>query len=370
MLMHRRRKAFTIRRRSPSRASQPGVLVLRHSAGLGGMGRAAEFFTPVLESSCRVVAVVSLSADRTGSMKFKATWPARVTATLAAVARSARVLATTSPSAIYVPISQWGLPLLRDVLIIVLARTLRCATVMHLHGSQLPARLRSNALLRRALEGSQWLVLSEEVAKDIRASGCRATSVHVIRNPAPMDAVPPRPPESAGPLRVGWLGTMHKSKGFDVLCDAVTALKRTGAPVTFSVAGLRSDVPARQMACVDEDLGVLAPHEVYSFWSGTDVFVLPARWAEGLPFVLLEGLQAGCAVAATWSPGSAELFNRGCVQQIDSTVDSVADFLTLCTTDIHSIRRRQQKAWQELRPLYDPDTVRRTFSEIWRDRNL
>lgn len=361
---------FLIRKRSPSATSWPKVLVLRHSASLGGMGRAAEFFTPVVESCCRVAAVVSLSADRTGSMKFKATWTAGAAATVAAVVRCARVLTVMSPSAIYLPISQWGMPLLRDAIITLLARAFRCAPVMHLHGSQLPARLRSNAFLRKALGGSHWLVLSENVAEDIRASGCRVASVHVMRNPAPTGAVSPRPPDSGGPLRVGWLGTMHRSKGFDILCDAVAGMKRTGVPVKFSVAGIRSDVPPHQMSCVDEDLGVLAPDKVHSFWSGVDVFVLPARWAEGLPFVLLEGLQVGCVVAATWSPGSAELFSRGCVEQIDSTVESVTDFLTLCMTDIDGVRHRQQKAWEELRPLYDPDTVREAFSRIWRETNF
>ncbi|MHB9863793.1 glycosyltransferase family 4 protein [Streptomyces sp. YIM S03343] len=340
--------------------------MLRHSAHLGGMGRAAEFFTPVVESSRQVVSVVSLSADRGGSMRVRAAWPARVSATAAALARCVRVLAVRTPGALYLPVAQWGLPLLRDTVITVIAKAFRCTPVLHLHGSQLPARLRTSAVLRKALGNGHWLVLSDQVADDIRASGCRTASVRVIRNPAPTQSAPPRPPDSAGPLRIGWLGTMHRSKGFDIVCDAVAGLKGNGAPVSFSVAGMRSDVPPQVMACVDEDFGVLEPDEVGSFWSGVDVFVLPARWAEGLPFVLLESLQSGCAVAATWSPGSAELFERGCVERIDGGVASVTAFLTRCLADIDGVRSRQQKAWEEIRPLYDPDTVRDGFSKIWR----
>ena len=357
---------FPILRSRSARTSRPRVLVFRHSAGLGGIGRAAEFFTPIVQSCCRVVAVISLSADRAGSMRFQATWSARMTATATAVLCSARVLAATSPSAVYLPISQWGLPLLRDVGITLLARIFRCATVMHLHGSQLPPRLRSNLLLRKALAGSHWLVLSEQVAEDIRQSGCHPASVHVMRNPNPVAVASSRPPGSGDRLRVGWLGTMHRSKGFDTVCHAVAGLKRMGTPVDFSVAGLRSDVPVQDMSCVDQDLGVLAPDDVYAFWSRIDVFVLPARWAEGLPFVLLESLQAGCAVAATWSPGSAELFSQGCVERIDGSVASVTDFLTLCLTDLEGVRRRQQKAWEELRPLYEPDRVEEEFARFWR----
>jgi glycosyltransferase involved in cell wall biosynthesis len=345
---------------------KPKVLVLRHSAHLGGMGRAAEFFTPVLESSCQVVSVVSLSADRAGSMRVRATWPARVSATAGALARCVRVLAARSPGALYLPVSQWGLPLLRDAVITVTAKAFRCTPVLHLHGSQLPARLRGSVLLRKALGNSHWLVLSEEVADGIRVSGCRTASVRVVRNPAPAAAAPPRPPDAAGRLRVGWLGTMHRNKGFDIVCEAVAGLKRQGVPVHFSVAGMRSDVPSGVMACVDRDLGVLAPDEACSFWSGVDVFVLPARWSEGLPFVLLESLQMGCAVAATWSPGSAELFARGCVERIDGGAGSVAGFLTRCLADIDGVRGPQQRAWREIRPLYDPAAVRDSFTQAWR----
>ncbi|MEU2154382.1 glycosyltransferase family 4 protein [Streptomyces sp. NPDC019396] len=338
------------------------------------MGRAADFFTPVLQSSCRVVAVVPLSAKRTGSMHIAAAWPAKATAAVGAVRRCTSALATKSPIAVYLPISQWGLPLLRDSLIVVLARIFNCSTVLHLHGSQLPARLASSWALRKTLERSHWLVLSETVAAAVDAAGCRAASVHVIRNPAPPGGTPREVAQASSrtgqPLRIGWIGTMHSQKGFDILCDAVARLKHAGAPVSFTVAGFRSDVPTSRMACVDQDLGVLEPADVLSFWSRIDVFVLPARWAEGLPFVLLEGLQAGCAVAATWSAGSAELFSRGCVERIGSDVDSVTAFLRVCMTDIDGVRQRQQKLWRELRPLYDPDRVEASFAEFWQEADL
>jgi glycosyltransferase involved in cell wall biosynthesis len=92
---------------------------------------------------------------------------------------------------------------------------------------------------------------------------------------------------------------MSRVKGFDLVCGAVDALKRQGSGVEFRVAGVRHDVPLTQMECVDEDLGVLDLSDVPSFWAQVDAFVLLSRWGEGLPFVLLEGLQAGCAMAAT-----------------------------------------------------------------------
>ncbi|MFF1745482.1 glycosyltransferase family 4 protein [Streptomyces mirabilis] len=329
------------------------------------MGRAAEFFTPVVESQCRVAAVICLSADRAGSDRFEASWFAKARAAAAALMRSAHMLVVGSPHAVYVPISQWGLPLLRDLLIIVFAKALRRVPVVHLHGAQLPARLSLSRTLRIALAGAHWIVLSEEVAAEVNASGCRTESVTVIRNPAP-PALPSGVPGPPGTLRIGWLGTMCRSKGFDVLCDAVDQLKEQGARVEFRVAGMRLDVLGADMTCVDDDLGVLAPADVASFWADVDVFVLPARWAEGLPFTLLEALQAFCAVAATPSPGCAELFAQGCVEPVAATVDSVAGFLKACCDDLEEIRGRQQKAWGELRPRYEPERVEEAFAQFWR----
>ncbi|MGW0206722.1 glycosyltransferase family 4 protein [Streptomyces sp. NPDC003233] len=348
---------------------------MRHSAGLGGMGRAGEFFTPVLRCLCHVPAVVTLSAVRT-SDGFEASWPAKIRTTVSVLWQCTRVLLRDSPDAVYLPISQWGLPLLRDILVVALARATGSAPVLHLHGAQLPAKLSGAPLLRKALGGAHWIVLSEDVAADLRASGCRTRSVTVIRNPAPgthpeararppLTGTPSWAPSAARPLRVGWLGTMCTAKGFDILCDAVDRMKRSGAAMEFSTAGMRRDVPRSRMHCVDRHLGVLQPADVPAFWSAVDVFVLPARWAEGLPFVLLEALQAGCAVAGTRSPGCAELFRHGCVDDVEPTVGSVTGFLEACRTDLDGVRQRQQKAWHQLRALYAHDLVEKSFARFW-----
>ncbi|MFD9563821.1 glycosyltransferase family 4 protein [Streptomyces sp. NPDC059994] len=361
---------FLIRPRFLRRPARPAVLAFRHSARLGGMGRAAEFFTPLLTSRCHVSAVISLSAHRDGSPRFAASWPAQARATAAAVGKGAYLLIRRTPTAVYLPVSQWGPPLLRDAFLVGLARAARCTVVLHLHGAQLPARLAANQPLRALLGGSHWLVLSEAVAARLLASGCPVASVTVLRNPAPAPAPPRGEGRPSRVLRVGWLGTMTRSKGFDLVCRAVEKARAQGLEVEFRIAGMRRDVPVAEMACVDEDLGVLDLSDALSFWTEVDAFVLPARWVEGLPFVLLEGLQAGCAVAATPSPGSAELFDRGCVEPVEASVESVTRFLTACGDDLQGIRRRQQKAWHELRPRYESGRIEEEFVRFWQNLGL
>jgi glycosyltransferase involved in cell wall biosynthesis len=356
-----------VRTRFARPSARRAVLVFRHSPRLGGMGRAAEFFTPILTNRFRVSAVISLSADRSGSDKFAASWPAKAYATLTALSKSAYLLISEAPAAVYLPVAQWGLPLLRDVFLIVLAKTVNCTAVLHLHGAQLPSRLATHRLLRASLSGAHWIVLSEAVAQQLRTSGCRTASVTVLRNPMPRAAPSAKAPVPSHVLRVGWIGTMSRVKGFDLVCDAVEVLKKQGLSVEFRVAGMRHDVPLTHMACVDEDLGVLNLSDALSFWAQVDAFVLPARWVEGLPFVLLEGLQAGCAVAATPSPGTAELVHQGCLDPVDASVLSVAGFFKACADDLDGIRQRQQKAWEELRPRYEPDRVTEDFVRVWQN---
>ncbi|MET8947492.1 glycosyltransferase family 4 protein [Streptomyces sp. NPDC004542] len=336
------------------------------------MGRAAEFFTPLLTSHCHVSAVISLSANRGRSERFAASWPAKARATAAALGACAYRLTRRTQTAVYLPVSQWGPQLLRDAVLVGMARAVRCTVVLHLHGAQLPARLPANRTLRALLGGAHWMVLSEAVAAQLLTSGCRTASVTVLRNPA-LPAVSPAaagPSHRSGVLRVGWLGTMTRRKGFDLVCGAVNRARAQGLEVEFRVAGMRCDVPVGDMACVDEDLGVLDASDTLSFWTGVDAFVLPARWVEGLPFVLLEGLQAGCAVAATPSPGCAELFERGCVEPVEASAESVTRFFTACRDDLEGIRRRQQKAWQELRPRYEPGRIEEEFVRFWQNLGL
>jgi glycosyltransferase involved in cell wall biosynthesis len=150
----------------------------------------------------------------------------------------------------------------------------------------------------------------------------------------------------------------------------VDRLKDRGADIEFSAAGMRLDVSNAHIACVGKDLGVLAPELASSFWSRIDVCVLPSRWVEGLPFVLLEALQADCVVAATPSPGCSELFGHGCVEEVERTTGSVTAFLEDCLADFRGIRRRQQKAWEELRHLYTSERVEETFVGFWRDTDF
>ncbi len=251
-----------------------------------------------------------------------------------------------SPDAVYLPISQWGLPLVRDVLAITLARVTGCTPVLHLHGAQLPGRLAGKRGTAQST-GRSTLDRAERHRRDGTARQVPRTIGD--RGPTPR---PPLPRRGACPHAPMCCVSAGSARGAGPRASTSSAVRwadsRTVAP-TFS-SQRRECVWTYLMptASVDEDFGVLAPRSASSFWSRTDVFVLPSRWVEGLPF----GSSKRCRPAAPWLP--RRLRKRRTLQprlrgaDREHPAGTVAAFLEHCVADLQGIRRRQQRAWEEL----------------------
>ena len=105
-----------------------------------------------------------------------------------------------------------------------------------------------------------------------------------------------------GLLRVGFLGRLGPEKGTRELLETATSLHARGAPVTLAIAG---DGPDRDFLNRHSrelvEAGFLKWHgeitDVAAFLADVDVLVIPSH-NEGLPYVLLEAMAAGCAIVA------------------------------------------------------------------------
>lgn len=157
---------------------------------------------------------------------------------------------------------------------------------------------------------------SDDVADFVaRVHPVARSEVRSIPNAVDRRIFHPLPPagdatEERAVLRVGAMGRLHVNKAFDVLIEAGRRLSASQA-VEIVIAGdgperetlqrLASGTPARF-------LGRLEPGtEVANFLRGLDVFVLPSRYNEGRPNVLLEALACGTPIVTTDIPGSREL---------------------------------------------------------------
>ncbi len=126
-----------------------------------------------------------------------------------------------------------------------------------------------------------------------------------------------RKPRAPGmPLRCTYMGSIAEYKGVDVAVDAVLGSK---AAVQLSVYGRLQDFADYSGPLVERSRhdprirfpGPFAGTQLGEVLAETDVLVVPSRWYENTPFVLLEAFAAGVPVLAADLGGMREIVRDG-----------------------------------------------------------
>jgi glycosyltransferase involved in cell wall biosynthesis len=123
-----------------------------------------------------------------------------------------------------------------------------------------------------------------------------------------------------GPLRIGYLGRWHPTKGVEVLIRAVRALP-ADLPVRLTIRGLplgpdeaAYEARQRRLAAGDPRIEILPPlarAEAPAVLKALDVLAVPSLWLETGPLVVLEAQAAGLAVLGSDAGGVAEFVAGG-----------------------------------------------------------
>ena len=158
------------------------------------------------------------------------------------------------------------------------------------------------------------LVLSPTLVllQSLRDDGLVLPSALVVPTGVPLGH-PPRERNTSGPLRVLFAGTWVEHKGPHVLAQALASgdcdiSARAAGPAPF---------PAYREAALSssqgrlQPVGTLKPHEVREQMDWSDVVVVPSRWEENAPLVVLEARAAGRPVIASDIGGLPELVEEG-----------------------------------------------------------
>lgn len=135
-------------------------------------------------------------------------------------------------------------------------------------------------------------------------------------------------PEGA-PLRCAFIGSIAEHKGTDLAVDAVLGSK---SPIELKVHGRTTDFaefaePLVQRAKDDGRIAFQGPfprERLGDVLAETDVLIVPSRWYENTPFVVLEAFAAGVPVVATDLGGLSELVEDGVNGELFA-LDDVAD---------------------------------------------
>lgn len=136
-------------------------------------------------------------------------------------------------------------------------------------------------------------------------------------------------------LRVGYLGQVKEHKGVDIAHEAVAQLIEEGQDVALDIWGPDDEdakfvSKMRQRSAQLEGIhwrGRYSGNQLTSILSSFDVIVVPSRWYENCPTVILEAQRAGVPVIATNLGGMAELVDDG-VDGLLFTLNDVDDLKT------------------------------------------
>lgn len=175
-------------------------------------------------------------------------------------------------------------------------------------------------------------------------------------------------------LKVLFAGRLLRSKGLDVFLQAAARINKPD--IEMAVAGVIEDDPD---ALTLEDLRAVTQikflgHvvDMPQLLAGTDVVVLPSRYNEGIPRILIEAAACGAALVATRFAGSEMLIEDG-----KTGFFLAADELEHQSEQLDTIIRRLNRGRPECRMIghqaaeyvrrkgFSVQDVSRTFLEVY-----
>ncbi|HWA19192.1 MAG TPA: glycosyltransferase family 4 protein [Devosia sp.] len=209
--------------------------------------------------------------------------------------------------------------ILRDAVLIVLARARRRPVVLHLHGGRYihddaPAFLRRiiGAMLAAA---GRVIVLSGLEQSRLEANFPAARGkTEVIYNGVGIPDTPQIQRTTSDRLTIGFVGRLVDEKGIDIVLAAADRLA-ADPRYLFLIFG---DGPRRddvlETAKNNPNIvyrGVFDSSQTEAVFASIDVLVLPSRHGEGMPMAILEAMAAGAVPYATAISSVPEIIEDG-----------------------------------------------------------
>ncbi|MBK1654997.1 glycosyltransferase family 4 protein [Allochromatium vinosum] len=276
-------------------------------------------------------------------------------------------------------------PLLRDALIVLLARLLGRRVVVFYRGWKLDVvrALKNRALLRgafRAVYGraDATIVLASRFKDDLVEMGWRGTSIAVSSTMYEADAILPATDRHGKRTRFIFLGRLSQLKGIGELIEAARLLDRREVDFECLMVGHgdREGVVEQYQARVREYgledrfrfAGRLTGRDKYQAYAESDVYVFPS-WTEGCPTSVLEALGSGLFVISTDVGALKDIIREGDNGRIVRCKDPehLAELMGWACENIGDIRSRRKTIQRDAESRYEVAVVCRQFEEIYRD---
>lgn len=176
------------------------------------------------------------------------------------------------------------------------------------------------ACLNTALEWTDAVIAPTDFLKKVFTATVPTARVEVVRlgiDTAQLQQTPP--PQTAGALRVGYIGQISAYKGVHLLVRAVQLLSASGRPVELTIYGDLERDPVysrrlKQMIGHNDAIRLAGRFEngrIAEVMGSCDVMVAPSVWYENSPLAILEAQAAARPVIVSAMGGMAELVKDG-----------------------------------------------------------
>jgi glycosyltransferase involved in cell wall biosynthesis len=175
----------------------------------------------------------------------------------------------------------------------------------------------------KARRASHVITISEFNSRHLQSLGIPAENISVVRCGVSFANLPLNHPDnsviSSTGIHIGSLGRLVEKKGFDVLINSVSTLRREGHNIVLHLAGdgpLLGELKTQAMSLGISEFvifeGPLAHNIVSSWMQRMDMFVLACKAdkngdMDGIPVVLMEAMTQYIPVVSTRLSGIPEL---------------------------------------------------------------
>ncbi|MDB2318938.1 glycosyltransferase family 4 protein [Gammaproteobacteria bacterium] len=277
------------------------------------------------------------------------------------------------------------LPLIRDALIILIAKLFKKRVIVFYRGWK-PFMLRilkkksSLRFLFNLIYGlaDKSFVLAASFKADLIDLGFNKNSIGITTTMYTESEIAKKIIRSDEKVKILFLGRISEAKGIGDLIDAAKLLKDQGYNFEFTVVGhgdrkgvVESFKKKSLMYGLDEHIkfpGRITGNKKFLKYSESDLFILPS-WSEGCPNSVLEALGSGLFVICTNVGALNDVIIEGDNGKFSLAKDykSLAKQLKWAFDNINYIRERSLRIQQKAKSLYSSDVIIHQFDKEYQD---